>query len=214
MTGRKRTTALTLIELLVVLGTLAVLCTVGAAGYKAMLTQSDRSVAVSNLHGIGAALHQYVADHSGRLPGPLWPGQIPVPDPQREGRLVRELAPYLGITPSTQPAQLFVPPAFRRVMPAATIANSRPYVLNMAVTTPDGTRINPWGNLAAGGGTPLPIAAVPSSAWAMSDADQLHPRVRTAAWKNNTPPAPVHGPQRMALLFSGAVDFLSSAALE
>lgn len=203
-----------LVELLVIIAILGVLVGLGSAALMSARSKADRSVAISNLRQIGAALHQYCADHSGRLPGPMWPGQIPVPDPQRAGRLVRELAGYLGIEPGSEPASVFVPPAVRRVMAASSIPESRPYVLNMAVANPGAAPLTPWGNLASGGGEPLPIAAVPASGWAMSDADQLHPRVLQASWRANTPPAPVHGPNRMALQFSGSVEMISRELLE
>ena len=212
-----------LIELLVGLLILAVLMGLGLSALGGVREKSDRTRAGSNLRQIGLALYQFTADHDGLLPGPLWPGQIPVPDPDSTGRLSRVLASYLEIEPGTAPVNLFIPPAYRRAS-SASLANARTYVLNMAVATPEGsgTSINPWGSLVtqteseteSDNNSPLPLAAVPATAWAISDADQQHPRVLAASWKSNTPAHPIHGPLRMALLFSGAVDFFDTEALQ
>jgi hypothetical protein len=66
------------------------------------------------------------ADNDGKLPGPLWPGQLAQLDPARSGRLVRELATYLGIpapaAPKVEP--LFVPPAYRKAGECFVLGNS------------------------------------------------------------------------------------------
>lgn len=204
-----------LIELLVGMLILAVLIGLGLSALGGVKEKSDRTRAGSNLRQIGLALHQFTADHDGLLPGPLWPGQIPVPDPDSTGRLSLVLASYLEIEPGTAPANLFIPPAYRRSS-SASLTEARTYVLNMAVATPEGsgTSINPWGSLVTETGSPLPLAAIPATAWAISDADQEHPRVLSASWKSNTPAHPIHGTHRMALLFSGVVDFLAPADLQ
>jgi prepilin-type N-terminal cleavage/methylation domain-containing protein len=213
--------AFTLIEVLVVLLIVGLLAALLLSVLGGLQTKGERSKAMANLRQIGLALHQFTADHQGRLPGPMWPGQIPVLDPQRNGRLVRELAPYLGLAASTNPASIFVPPAFprafRAVQPTASWNEARPFVLNMAAipandrdNTPP---INPWGSLAETSTLPMQLAAVPSSAWALSDADQQHPRVRGAVWRAFTPAQPIHGNKRLALRFSGVVEALEEEDL-
>jgi hypothetical protein len=87
-------------------------------------------------------------------------------------------------------------------------------VLNMSVRRENGIPFNPWGTLAGDGGTPAPISLLPPGAWAMSDADRQHPRVRNAPWSVQTPEEPIHGRQRMGLTFGGSVVFLPEEELE
>ncbi|MFZ4778196.1 MAG: type II secretion system protein [Terrimicrobiaceae bacterium] len=203
---RKSGVAFTLVEVLVVTAILAIFCALLFPAMESVRQQAQRTKAVSNLRQIGQSTYLYAAE-AGVFPGPLWPGQMPQLDPLRSGRLVREIAPYLGITiPATpQIVGLFVPPGYARAPGAPTLENARTFVLNMAVSV-NGVVVNPWGSLAdATPGVPQRPTSVPGSAWAMSDADQLHPRVKTAAWKTNTPLAPIHSPRRLALYFDGRV---------
>lgn len=207
-------TAFTLLELLVAAAILAILCALLIPAIEFARQQAQRAKSVSNLRQIGQSTYLYAAE-AGVFPGPLWPGQMPQLDPSRSGRLVREIAPYLGITiPATpQIVGLFVPPAYARAPGAPTLENARTFVLNMAVSV-NGVVVNPWGSLAdATPGAPQRPSSVPGSAWAMSDADRLHPRVKTAAWKTNTPLAPIHSPRRLALYFDGRVDGVSEDLL-
>ena len=197
----------TLVELLVVLGVIAVLAALSLAVLLKTGASSDRSKAVSNMRQIGAGIALFAADNDGKLPGPLWPGQLAQFDPARSGRLVRELAPYLGITTPTSPRvePLFVPPAYRKAVTTSFLDSARTYVLNMSVRDGSGTVI-PWGNLALPASTqPLKLAAIPAQAWGFSDADRLHPRVAGTSWAANTPPKPIHPPQRLAWFFNGSI---------
>lgn len=208
--------AFTLIELLVVIALVALLAGIASHAWQSAQRSARAAVAMQNLKQIGTGISHYAGDHHDRLPGPLWPGQVPELDPQREGRLVRELAPYLGIaTPATpEVVPLFVPPAFASAMPQKSIAQSRAFVLNMLVPI-ENEIVAPWGNLAIPPATgPHRLGAMPGHIWALSDADQLHPRVRNAAWKINTPPEPVHGRDRIALYFGGAVARIPHEDLE
>lgn len=217
----RNNSALTLVEVLVGLLIVGLLATFLLSVLGSLRAKGERTQAISNLRQIGLALHQFAADHQGRLPGPMWPGQIPVLDPQRDGRLVRDLAPYLGLAASPEPATIFVPPAFTRafraVQPSAPWNEARTFVLNMAALPANDREntppINPWGNLAGTPTSPRQLAAVPSSAWALSDADQLHPRVRGAPWRSFTPAEPIHGNKRLALRFSGSVEAVEEAEL-
>lgn len=204
---RTRSGAFTLVELLVVLAVLSILAALSLAGLSKMGTSSDRSKAVSNMRQIGTGITLFAADNDGKLPGPLWPGQLAQFDPTRNGRLVRELAPYLGIpTPAAPKVEpLFVPPAYRKAMSPSSLDSARTYVLNMAIQDGDQILI-PWGNLATPPTTPpLNLASIPPQAWGFSDADALHPRVIGAPWSANTPPKPIHTPKRLAWFFNGSV---------
>ena len=205
----------TLVELLVVIGVIAVLASLSLAVLSKVGAASDRSKAISNMRQIGAGIALFAADNDGRLPGPLWPGQLAQFDPGRSGRLVRELAPYLGIPTPTAPKvdPLFVPPAYRKVVSPAFLDSARTYVVNMIIRDGDKTII-PWGNLASPPSTqPLKLAAIPPQAWGFSDADGLHPRVSGTSWAGNTPPKPIHTPRRLAWFFNGAVSPVDDADL-
>jgi prepilin-type N-terminal cleavage/methylation domain-containing protein len=213
-----RSVGFSLIELLTAIAVIGILTLLSLPALTRARDQADRTRASSNLRQIGIALHAYATDNRGLLPGPMWPGQIPTLDPNREGRLVRSLQPYLGIPRNDTPVlvDLLIPPAFRRAVPESALAESRTYVLNMAVRVDGSPALDPWGNLAGPQPPPTSIAigSVPAQSWALSDADQLHPRVRNAAWRANTPPSPIHGSRRQALLFSGTVALLDEATLQ
>ena len=205
----------TLVELLVVLGVIAVLAALSLAVLLKTGASSDRSKAISNMRQIGAGIALFAADNDGKLPGPLWPGQLAQFDPARSGRLVRELAPYLGITTPTSPRvePLFVPPAYRKAVTTSFLDSARTYVLNMSVREGSGIVI-PWGNLALPASTqPLKLAAIPGQAWGFSDADAIHPRVTGTSWVGNTPPKPIHTPRRLAWFFNGSVSPVEDADL-
>jgi hypothetical protein len=141
---------------------------------------------------------------------------MPMVDPARAGRLSRDLAPYLGLAIPEQPelSGTFLPPAFRRVVEPDRLNDARTYVLNMEVPLEDGVIINPWGSLADPAGTqPMSQAFPPGNVWAMSDADQSHPRVGGASWRANTPAEPIHGRERLALYFDGRASTVTEQEL-
>jgi prepilin-type N-terminal cleavage/methylation domain-containing protein len=207
--------AFTLVELLVVLAVVGILVALSLGGLSKLGASSDRSKAISNMRQIGTGITLFAADNDGKLPGPLWPGQMPQFDPTRSGRLVRELAPYLGIPTPTAPKveALFVPPAYRKAVSASFLDSARTYVMNMSVADANQTLV-PWGNLATSPSIqPLKLATIPAQAWGFSDADALHPRVTGAPWATNTPPKPVHTPKRLAWFFNGSVGPVDDTAL-
>jgi len=210
--------AFTLVELLVVLAVIAILASLSLGGLSKLVASSDRSKAVSNMRQIGTGITLFAADNDGKLPGPLWPGQLAQfdpNDPKMPERLVGVLAPYLGIPTPTAPKVelLFAPPAYRKAVSASFLKSARTYVLNMAV--PDDSQILiPWGNRALNPSPlPLKLATIPAQAWGFSDADALHPRVVGASWAANTPQKPVHKPKRLAWFFNGSVAPVDENAL-
>lgn len=214
MKNRDLRNGFTLVELLVAMAVVAILAAMVFGGIGAARTQADRSRAIANMRAIGSGIGLFTADNNGLLPGPLWPGQVAEFDPNRAGRLVRELAPYLGIETPGQPEVigLFVPPALRRITSPAALSTTRPYVVNMSVQGGNAT-INPWGSLAANDGSgPARLAAIPEGAWAFSDADRLHPRVAGASWAANTAEKPFHG-KRLAWFFNGSISAVEEADL-
>jgi prepilin-type N-terminal cleavage/methylation domain-containing protein len=207
--------AFTLIELLVTISILAILAALALTAMGAARTQGDRAKAISNMRQIGSAIGLYAADKDSLLPGKLWPGQVAELDPNRAGRLARELAPYLGIETPAKPelVELFIPPAYRKVTASAALPTSRTFVMNMAVASGNAT-INPWGSLAANDDSvPLRLGSVPANAWGFSDADRQHPRVAGASWAANTPAEPIHK-KRLAWFFNGSVSPVETADLQ
>lgn len=197
----------TLIELLVTISIIAILATLSLAALNQVRLRADRTAALSNLRQIGNAIALYSGENNQFLPGPLFPGQIPVYDASRAGRLPVMLAQYLGINPLPNPftVNLFIPPAYlRNPPPGVAMTSARTFVMNMQVANRTEI-INPWGSLATGVGAPMPVNRIdsPASAWALSDADQQHPAVVNASWRSFTPVKPVHGPCRTALFFDG-----------
>ena len=215
MKRHARRAGFTLIELLVTIAIIAILAALALTAMGAARTQGDRAKAISNMRQIGGAIGLYAADKDSQLPGPLWPGQLAEFDPARAGRLVRELAPYLGFETPAKPVviDLFVPPAYRRITPAASLSTARTFVMNMAVSSGNST-INPWGSLAANDGSgPMRLGNIPPNAWGFSDADRQHPRVFGASWAANTPTEPIHK-KRLAWFFNGSVSPIETTELQ
>jgi len=205
----------TLIELLVTIAIVAILAALTLTAMNAARKQGDQSKAVANMRQIGSAIGLYAADKDNLLPGQLWPGQLAEFDPARPGRLVRELSPYLGFETPAKPVviDLFMPPAYRRITPAASLSTARTFVMNMAVSSGNST-INPWGSLANPTGSgPLRMGNIPPNAWGFSDADRLHPRVIGASWAANTPAEPIHK-KRLAWFFNGSVSPIETTELQ
>jgi len=204
----------TLIELAVVLGIIALLAVLLLPVAEKSLRRADQTEGLSKVRGIGQAMAQFAGDHDGTLPGPLWPGQLLEYDPDREGRLVRELAPYLGLaeTNAVYLARSFAPRAFLRKMPAGQLAQARPYVANLEPTNAAGEILRPLGGLVEPNlASPMKLAAVPAETraqWALSDADQAHRNVRAAAWKANTPAEPIYGTHRAVLFYDWHAELL------
>lgn len=204
----RRRGGFTLIELLVAVGIVAVLAALLMAALGQVRLQNDRTVALSNLRQIGTAISLYTGEHNQVLPGPLFPGQIPLFDSTQSGRLPVMLAGYLGISPAPAPflVDLFIPPAYQRSLPPGkTLETCRTFVMNMQVAADSGT-INPWGSSVVVPPTvPLPANRIanPASVWALSDADQQHPAVIKASWCSFTPLKPIHGNCRLSLFFDG-----------
>ncbi len=204
----RRLAGFSLTELLVVLAVIGLLVALAVPWMAGLAGRAAAADSVATLRSVGGAAMLYAADH-GNLPGPLWPGQVPIYDPQREGRLARELAPYLGVAAGEAPLLMepMIPRAYRDFLRTNPLAEPRIFVMNMQVPRGE-EKVSPWGNLVvSGGGGPFPPAAFPGAAWGFSEADQRHPAVAGAAWRGSTPSAPLHaGGLRAVWFFNGAVD--------
>lgn len=210
-----RRCALTMIELLVVLAVIGLLAALGLPALRTMAERGELAERTSSLRGIGAMISLYATDHQGKLPGPLWPGQIGVYDTAFAGRLVLFLADYLELEEADSPREvsLFLPRGLTVRRPAGvSLAQFRPYVMNMRAEDREGELVNPWGNLAdSEPGLPLNLAALSArvpAVWGFSEADQTHPRVAEASWRANTipEPAPPRATGRLAWFFDGRVE--------
>lgn len=205
-----RERAFSLIEILAAVAIVSTLAVLAVGAVSGLRSQADRADALTRLRTLGQAIHRHVGDHDGALPGPLWPGQVLEYDPQRDGRLVRELADYLGIErrETSYVVESMIPRAVRRNPPAGALRDLRVYVMNAELTVDDETH-RPFGSLTVTPPvSPMKLAALPSlppeERWMVSEADQLHPAVAGASWKAHTAPAPVHGTVRAALRFDGS----------
>jgi prepilin-type N-terminal cleavage/methylation domain-containing protein len=206
--------AFTLVELLVVLAIIGVLVALGLPVLRTVLQRGEVAARTNSLRGIGSLVTLYATDNQSRLPGPLWPGQIGVYDTAFEGRLVLFFANYLDLAEENGAVEvpLFLPRGLTSRRPTGVeISNFRPYVVNMRAEDRDGEEVNPWGNLAdAEPGAPFNLPALSArvpAVWAISEADQTHPRVSGAAWRANTMAEPAAG-GRLAWFFDGRVQAL------
>jgi prepilin-type N-terminal cleavage/methylation domain-containing protein len=211
---RRRSPAFTLVELLVVLALIAVLASLAFPAWNRAMSNASRADSLAALRTMSTAILLHAADHSQKLPGPLWPGQVMLYDPNREGRLVRELAEHLGIRRRDEIhlADHLIPRAIRRTIPAAQLPDTRVYVMNSSVQTPDSTLL-PFGSLTGSApAQPLrltQLANLPTEEnWMLSETDQLHPDVAGAPWKANTPAAPLHGNLRARAAWDGSASLV------
>lgn len=210
--------AFSLVELLVSISVLAILGAIIVSTTLSALDSSKITDGVSKLRNIGTAMRLYTLDNGGYMPGnqpngAIWEGQTAEYDSTEPGRLVVTLAPYLDY-PDPQPGDYlneeFIPIAYDNESnnPSATI-----YVTNQTVTI-DGMTHRPFGvQEAASGGEGAQSSMLASrvnelfpDAWALSDADQIHPEAAGAFWGGRSPSEPIYGDVRNVLLFNGSVE--------
>lgn len=207
-----RSRGFSLVEMLVVVVVISVLAALGFAGLQSAISKSGEVSRINSMRQIGSAILSHVSDHRGQLPGPLWPGQIGYYDPARDGRLVGILRDYLAVVVPGE-VKVFLPAGLTRAQnPAISPRDFRPYVMNMQ--DPQGN--NPWGSLVAGSSdtTPRKVSTIssPASTWGFSEADQLHPSVTGASWRNFTLKEPAGRAGRLYWFFDGGVRHSSPAA--
>ncbi|GAB4242175.1 MAG: hypothetical protein OHK005_05810 [Candidatus Methylacidiphilales bacterium] len=202
--------AFTLVEMLVVLAIVGILVGLGTAAVPRILGLGDRTDSVQRLRGLGQAMAMYAADHGDRFPGPLWPGQVPEYDPNREGRLVQELADYLGIErpESRMVVESFIPRGIKREMAGRNLAQVRVYVVRIDWEVM-GVNVRPFGLLTGTRQEPESrgsLAGLDGSAnWMIAEADQKHPNVAGAPWRGFTVREPLHDGNRAVLMLDGSV---------
>lgn len=202
--------AFTIVEMLVVLAIVAGLAGLAVTAMSGLTDRADRADALAKTRTMGQAVLQYVTDHAGRLP-PLFPGQVLEYEAGRGGRIVTECATYLGIEQEKgrQVVTALMPRSYSRATAPANHSQMRVWVMNGAVTNHDGLTMHPFGRVTTPGQPPtgntkLAALAGIGSAWMISTADQQHPNVVSAPWRNNTPPLSPLGDVRAVLRFDGS----------
>lgn len=204
--------AFTMVELLVAMAVVATLVALGMGAFTRSLSTARQADSVARLRTLGQAIFLFAGDNDQRLPGPLWPGQVMLYDATKDGRIVRELASYLGIKEKSAPYLVtqMIPMAYRGILPGVRMEDKRIYVMNSSIEI-NGQTKSPFGSLTTSPVIPpmqmsqmrdLPEA----DRWMVSEADQMQPYVATAPWKTSTPPVPVHQGRRAVLKFDGSVE--------
>lgn len=205
--------AFTIAELLVTIAIIAMLAATVGGVVPGLLGRADSADALAKIRQMGTAVLQYPADHRGSLP-PLFPGQVLEYEQGRGGRIVTECANYLDIEPNAGKFLVtrFVPRAYGRVDEPEDQNALRVYVMNTAITN-DGAVISPFGRVTKAGQPPTGTASLgsmsgASGTWMMSTADQQHPNVAGAPWRNNTPAKSPLGDKRAVFRFDGSADLV------
>ncbi len=202
--------AFSLLELLVVIWIIAILAVLAVGVGSRAIASANQADSLARLRTVGQAILLHAADHNSVLPGPLWPGQVMLYDPAREGRMVRDLSSYLGVENRDAPylVNRMIPKAYLRNTTAGAMQDVRIYVLN-SVIVQDGQTNRPFGALTTTPSiAPMPIVSLSDlpadERWMISETDRQHPDVINAPWKANTPERPVHGQFRVSLNFDGS----------
>jgi prepilin-type N-terminal cleavage/methylation domain-containing protein len=219
---RVKVRAFSIVELLVVMAIVGVLAALGLAAVSKVLADANRADSTARLKAVGQAIFAYAGEHDQLLPGPLWPGQVMEYDASRDGRIVRDLAPYLAIEHRDAPylVQRMIPQAYRRNPTSGRMADVRVYVMNASIIL-EGQTLTPFGTLitAPTGETvktaePLRLNRLDrlpaNDRWMLSETDQKHPSVAVAPWRASTPALPVHDGFRAVLNFDGSASLESA----
>jgi prepilin-type N-terminal cleavage/methylation domain-containing protein len=207
--GPRHSGGFTIVELLVVVAIIAVLAGLSFIGGSTFLKNAASVRDMSNMRTLWASTIMYAADNNDNLPGPLTKGQKAVYGAKTTGRVNFFLASYMGYT-SPQLNEFL--PAMGSSWQKTPATQSAPcYLFRLDVPTGVGTEtFSPWGNANPKPNLqPMKMSAAlskinASRTWAMTDVDQLHPDVKDAGWKADTPEKMAHGTYRLAVYFDGA----------
>lgn len=137
-------TAFSLIELTAAIAIIALLAVVLTPAMRGILANADDTRCVSNLRQIGTAMASYVAEHDGRLPGPLYTRQGSYYGTRDAYALPMVLAPYLGLPTNVtfEKAKIFECPAWRRMVKDD---GGKVYATQTAALCTDGVSRQPFG---------------------------------------------------------------------
>ena len=216
--------AFTLVELLVVIAVIAILAGLVLPALARAKQKAYQTTCLSNLKQIGIAIHLYGEDNEDYLPGPALSGATPDYDKNSSWQLIYYIADYLGYpAPSgtRRTVEIFICPSYRRWSgDTGPMSGRKVYLLNDNMTDPDLSKwVPPFGYPPTPDPsyerTPQTLSSFsarfsPSTTFAISDIDQLHPKVSTSSpgWLIEIPPNPVHGAVRNTLFFDGHVEAL------
>ena len=198
---RNTALAFTIVELLVVITLITLLISLLMPSLRNARLTGERTQCLSNMGQTGRALHSFITDTNGELPGPSWYGQEPRYSSGTK-TVARFLAPYSGFPAASSTVrvnQLFICPSFARVQPAGTSISACVIMGALSQTNAQGLRVFGYpefnGNAEYG---PDKFAAVksPSTAKAIRDIDQF--ATPTAGWVDFTARGPMHSPEASA----------------
>ena len=201
----------TLVELLVTITIIVVLAALTFMGSSAFLKRAAAVKDMSNMKNLWTAINLYAVDNNDTLPGPLNAGQKAIYGANASyGRINFYLASYLGYTNPKDGDFLEAMASSWQKTPATKAAPC--YYIRSDVPTDVGTvTIKPWGypTGAATDRKPMKMSAAlsrinTSRTWAITDVDQRHPDIGSAAWKADVPEKMAHGSYRLAIYFDGS----------
>jgi prepilin-type N-terminal cleavage/methylation domain-containing protein len=187
----------TLIELLVVVALLAILASMVVVLVPRVMRQADGADALARTRSMGIGVLLYADDNRGILP-PLFPGQVLYYEEGRGGRLVTELADYLGITRASGSYLVspLMPRAYAKADFAGRLEDMRVFLVNTSPAV-DGDTLNPFGVISQIGQppvNPLSLSSIVGTElamdWMITTADRQHPQVQGAFWRANAPATP------------------------
>lgn len=210
--------AFTLVELLVVIAIIGVLTALLLPALGNMHTAALKTGCAGNLRQIGVAMQSYIADHEGRLPGPMYSGMYGCYTSANAlygNQMSMYLGPYMNLpepTTKSVSAPIFMCPAYKASMPGYPIG---PSYMNTYNLISNNWTVSAWGRPDSSGApntfnqTPLTMAAVtsainPATTWAVQDADQGKDSYNSTA--PQFPQKPVHKKVRNRLFFDFHVE--------
>ena len=201
----------TLVELLVTITIIIVLAALAFMGSSVFLKRAAAVRDMSNMKNLWTGIILYAGDNNDTLPGPLNAGQKAIYGANAGyGRINFHLAPYLGYDNPKDGDFLEAMASSWQKTPATKAAPC--YYIRSDVPTNVGTvTFKPWGypTGAAADRKPMKLSAAlsrinVSRTWAITDVDQLHPDIGSAAWKADVPEKMAHGSYRLAMYFDGS----------
>ncbi|MGE9292305.1 MAG: type II secretion system protein, partial [Puniceicoccales bacterium] len=135
-----------LVELLSVIAVLAVLVCLLVPVISSMRIRASSTTSASNLRAIGVAMHMYMQEHQGYLPGPIINGQRPFygTHPSLDRNLPNFLYPYMGLPEPTQRTMLMEAFTFPEYLTHDPNMTGPVYFATSSLTF-GGRRKNPWG---------------------------------------------------------------------
>lgn len=205
----------TLIEMLVVIAIIAVLAALVTSAVSSSMQTASRAKAAANFRQLGAVITTYAADNNQQFPGPLQQNQRSGYTTSLGDGIGVKLWSQMGIPMPTrdfQPVPLLTVPALSKWKHADGHPYPSAYYVIRNVTLPGGGIIHPFGLGGQNRKAPLKVLAVPkpSSTWAIWE--RGGPGDPMAANRRDLS-EPIHGKQRVVLLFDGSVKVVPSDQL-